>query len=76
MLTLSLFISPDEQSFYHLMSHDYEMLLSFIFYQVVFCLCNVGSEKNASSQTLDGVDVMGERLSEEVRLFFFHILLQ
>nr|GEZ25408.1 RNA-directed DNA polymerase, eukaryota, nucleotide-binding alpha-beta plait domain protein [Tanacetum cinerariifolium] len=26
----------------------------------------LGSEKNAASQTLDGVDVMGERLSQEV----------
>lgn len=34
-------------------------------------LCNVGSEKNAASQTLDGVDVMGERLSQEVNISFF-----
>lgn len=28
--------------------------------------CNAGSKRNSSMSTLDGVDVMGDRLAEEV----------
>lgn len=35
--------------------------------------CSAGSERNVSKLTLDGVDVMGERLAEEVG-FSFKIL--
>lgn len=34
-------------------------------------MCNAGSECNSSVLTLDGVDVMGERLAKEVRAFMF-----
>lgn len=30
-------------------------------------MCNAGSESNCSTLTFDGVDVMGDRLAEEVR---------
>lgn len=33
-------------------------------------LCNAGSECNSSILTFDGVDVMGERLAEEVGFGF------
>lgn len=32
-------------------------------------ICSAGSERNMAKLTLDGVDVMGERLAEEVNFF-------
>lgn len=38
----------------------------------VLLTCNAGSECNSATLTFDGVDVMGERLAEEVRSWFSH----
>ena len=45
-------------------------MMSFI-YTILSPLCNVGSDTNAASQKLDGVDVMDERLYHEVYISSF-----
>lgn len=47
-------------------------MMSFI-YTILSPLCNVGSDTNAASHKLDGVDVMGERLSKEVNISSFNL---
>lgn len=40
------------------------LIISILFLTLVACF--IGSERNVAKLSLDGVDVMGERLAEEV----------
>lgn len=49
--------------------HNFEGLLYILFLIIVYMnevFLNPGSESNSSMLTLDGVDVMGKRLADEV----------